>query len=188
MLTENVHWSHRLDSDAITLALGDRPGTLGDRPATLGDRPATLGDRPATLGDRPATFRQRSTEGDFYGTEDADSAFLRREPVSFAVFGKPGLPDDQLATALATRWGCVHVSVAHGVAAGRADARTAWALRRGRAVRVASTPGALVELLGLREPEVKERGYVLSGLPRYQQCCQTSYSITRSNFFKWSSS
>lgn len=108
-----------------------------------------------------------AADRDFYGREDADAAHLGRRPASFAIFGKPGLPADSLADALSAYWGCVHVSVAAGLAAGRAGARTAWALRRGKAVTAAGTAAQLNAVLALGDPEVRERGYVLTGFPRW---------------------
>jgi len=104
---------------------------------------------------------------DYYGREDADAAHLERRPASFAIFGKPGLPADSLADALSAYWGCVHVSAAAGLAAGRAGARAAWALRRGKAVTAAGTAAQLNAVLALADPVVRERGYVLTGFPRW---------------------
>ncbi|VVC36135.1 P-loop containing nucleoside triphosphate hydrolase [Cinara cedri] len=109
----------------------------------------------------------RAADEDFYGYEDADAAALARKPVSFVIFGKPGTPDEQLADILAAYWGCVHVSPALGLVSGRADARTKWKLHRGDAVNAADSLAMLVALLGLDSPEIRERGYVLTGLPRH---------------------
>lgn len=135
-LTENVPWERRLDADIETAAA------------------------PVTV--RPA----RAADVDYYGRENADVAALDRKPVSFAIFGKPDAPDDQLAAILAEYWGCVHVSPALGLVSGRAGARTAWKLRHGRAVNAAESAAFLVALLGLESSEIRERGYVLTGLPR----------------------
>jgi len=51
-------------------------------------------------------------------------------------------------------------------ASDRPDDQTGEALRRGEAVNAASAATLLVELLGIGGPEVQERGYVLTGLPR----------------------
>lgn len=112
-------------------------------------------------------IRRRAVEADFYGHEDADAAFLKRKPVSFAVFGKPGLLDAELAAMLSAYWGCVHVSLANGLAAGRADGQTMWELRNGRAVNAAGSATLFAKLLGFSDLEIRERGYVLTGLPRY---------------------
>lgn len=135
-LTENAPWDRRLDADAKTAA------TATD------------------------VCPARATDADCYGREHADAAALNRKPVSFAIFGKPDAPDDRLAAMLAEYWGCVHVSPALGLMSGRADARTAWMLRHGRAVNAAESAALLVGLLGLESPEIRERGYVLTGLPR----------------------
>jgi len=105
---------------------------------------------------------------DYYGSEDVDAAFLRRKPVSFVIFGKPGLADDRLAALLSAHWGCIHVSAATGLLAAslRPDDQTGLALRRGEAVNAASSASLLVGLLGIGGIEVQERGYVLTGLPR----------------------
>jgi hypothetical protein len=58
--------------------------------------------------------------------------------------------------------------VANGLAAGRADARTMAALRRGQAVNAAATAAQLTAVLGIDTPHVREKGYVLTGLPRYR--------------------
>lgn len=134
--TDNVHWSLRADVDLLSL------------------------DGISTF-----TMQRRAAVRDFYEREDADATFLGRKPVSFVVFGKPGVPDGELATTLAACWGCVHVSVAGGLAAGRAGDQTTLALRRGEAV-MAGTAGPLTKLLGLDTTEVQQRGYVLTGLPR----------------------
>lgn len=120
----------------------------------------------------------QSVERDHYGSEDVDAAFLRRKPVSFAIFGKPGLEDDKLATMLSAHWGCVHVSVVAGLLAAshQPGDLTGLALRRGEAVNVAGTTSLLVDLLDIRGTEVQERGYVLTGLPRYV-CNRLSKSI-----------
>jgi len=144
-LTESVHWSRRLDDDV-------KRGMAGVARRVAPSSAAAT----ATAADR-----------DFYGREDADAAHLGRRPASFAIFGKPGLPADSLADALSAYWGCVHVSVAAGLAAGRAGARTAWALRRGKAVTAAGTAAQLNAVLALGDPEVRERGYVLTGFPRW---------------------
>lgn len=134
--TDNVHWSGRTDADLLSL-----DGRL------------------------TVSVQQRAAVRDFYEREDADAAFLGRKPVSFVVFGKPGVPDGELATALAAHWGCVHVSVAGGLAAGRAGDQATLALRRGEAV-MAGAAASLTKLLGLDTIEVQQRGYVLTGLPR----------------------
>lgn len=105
---------------------------------------------------------------DYYGSEDVDAAFLRRKPVSFVIFGKPGLEVDRLAAELAEYWGCVHVSVANGLLAAsrRPDDSTGLELRRGGAVNAADTATLLVDILGIGSAEVRERGYVLTGLPK----------------------
>lgn len=105
---------------------------------------------------------------DYYGSEDVDEAFLRRKPVSFVIFGKPGLADDRLATMLSAHWGCVHVSAATGLLAASLQPydQIGLALRRGEAVNAAVSTSLLVNLLGIGGIEVQERGYVLTGLPR----------------------
>jgi len=110
----------------------------------------------------------RSAGGDYYGSEDVDRAFLQRKPVSFAIFGKPGLADDRLAAMLSTHWGCVHVSAAIGLLAAshRPTDQIGLALRRGEAVNAASASASLIELLGIGGADVQERGYVLTGFPR----------------------
>lgn len=146
---ENAPWSRRLDADL-----------------------ASPDGRPAVV------VRRRAAVHDFYSDELADAAFLEREPVSFAVFGKPGVPDDELAAALSAHWGCVHVSVAIGLAAGRASDTVMSALRRGSAVNVVAASAAtpLAGLLGLDTAEVRTRGYVLSGFPRYAGVCTPGFS------------
>lgn len=126
---------------------------------------------------RPAvTVQRRPAARDFYCHDLADAAFMERKPVSFVVFGKPGVPDEELATALSSYWGCVHVSLAKGLAAGRADELVPDELRNGAKVNVAAIAAAnanpaktLTMLLGLDTTEVRHRGYVLTGLPRYCQ-------------------
>lgn len=137
-LTENVPWQSRLDADLKTVTGA----------AASAQWPTIAGDV------------------DFYGREDADKAALARKPVSFAIFGKPGAPDEQLASMLAEYWGCIHVSPALGLLSGRADARTAETLEYGGAVNAANSAALLVRLLGLDSSEIRERGYVLTGLPR----------------------
>lgn len=142
-LTERVHWSRHLEADA------DHRSGLS----------------PATRWTRPV---QSAADSDYYANEDVDHAFLQRKPVSFAIFGKPGLEDDRLAAMLSEHWGCVHVSAAIGLLAAshRPDDQTGVALRSGEAVNAASAATLLVELLGIGGPDVLERGYVLTGLPR----------------------
>lgn len=131
-----MHWSVRADGDLLSL-------------------------------DGHPTFatQRRPAVRDFNEREDADAAFLGRKPVSFVVFGKPGVPDGELAAALAAHWGCVHVSVAGGLAAGRASDPATLALRCGGTV-TAGHAGPLTKLLGLDTTEVQQRGYVLTGFPR----------------------
>lgn len=139
-LAENVHWSRRLRADVGAV-----------------DRPAAPWYRPRPLDPSP----------DRHCAEDADADSLRRKPVSFAVLGKPGVDDHRLAAALSAYWGCVHVSTADGLDGGRADAQTMAALRRGQCVYAAATTAQLTAVLGIDTPHVRERGYVLTGLPRY---------------------
>lgn len=135
---------------------------------------ATIG----ATGQRPFNFQQRNlTSRDFYGREDADAAFLQRIPFSFMIFAKPGMPDDSLAVMLSMHWGSVHVSPALGLSAGRIDARTAWKLRSGQVVNAGSTVALLTRILGLNDPVVRERGYVMTGLPRF-----FTHSVSNSNF------
>lgn len=140
-LTESEHWSRRLDADYD---------------ASDGIAPTVI---PRTV---------TAVQHDFYGHEDANAAHLVRKPVSFVIFGKPGLLTDSLADALSAYWGCVHVSVARALASGRADLQhIAAALRVGHAVLAAQTTTQLIGLLGLESsPEIRERGYVLTGLPK----------------------
>lgn len=138
-LCENEHWSRHLTVDAET-------GTTGRRPFNI--------------------RRRHLTCRDLYGREDADAAFLQRIPFSFLIFSKPGMPDDSLAAMLSTYWGSVHVSPALGLDAGRVDARTAWKLRSGQVVNAGSSTTLLTRILGLNDPVIQERGYVLTGLPR----------------------
>lgn len=138
-LTESAHWSRRLNEDAS----------------------ASDGIVPTV------SYTATTVERNFYSHEDANAAYLERKPVTFAIFGKPGLPADSLADALSAYWGCVHVSVARRLASGHTDFCTAAALRAGHAVTAARTTAQLIALLGLRNsPEIRERGYVLTGLPR----------------------
>lgn len=132
---QSSHWSQRLEAD-VEFVSGQKPWVMA--------------------------MPTRQTANDFYGFEDADAAFLSRKPTNFVVFAKPGLLDDVLAAMLAEYWGCVHVSVANGLAADR-DLSAAMALRRGEAVNACA---ALTTILGLDTDQVRERGYVLNGLPR----------------------
>lgn len=130
-------------------------------------RHLTVDSETGPSGRHTIQLRNRSkTRRDYYGREDADAAFLQRKPFSFMIFAKPGLPDDSLASMLSTHWGSVHVSPALGLAAGRIDARTAWTMRTGRAVNAAGTAALLTRILGLNDPVVQERGYVMTGVPR----------------------
>uniref|UniRef100_A0A2S2PMZ3 Adenylate kinase domain-containing protein 1 n=1 Tax=Schizaphis graminum TaxID=13262 RepID=A0A2S2PMZ3_SCHGA len=161
-LTERVHWSRHLEADADHRS--------GQPPAT------------AIRWTRPV----RSAGHDYYGSEDVDRAFLQRKPVSFAIFGKPGLADDRLATMLSTYWGCVHVSPAIGLLAAshRPGDQIGLALRCGEAVNAASASASLIELLGIRGADVQERGYVLTGLPRHDpglSACEQMNALFASN-------
>lgn len=154
-VTERVNWSRHLKADADHRSQ---------------QTPATVVRRTRSV---------QSVECDHYGSEDVDAAFLRRKPVSFAIFGKPGLEDDRLATMLSAHWGCVHVSAVTGLLAAshRPDDLTGLALRRGEAVNAAGTTSLLVDLLGIGGTKVQERGYVLTGLPRY--VCNRLSKITQ---------
>jgi len=61
------------------------------------------------------------------------------------------------------------VSAATGLLAAshRPDDPTGLALRRGEAVNAAVNTSLLIGLLGIGGTEIQERGYVLTGLPRY---------------------
>lgn len=143
-LTERINWSRHLEADADFRSQ----------------------QSPAIA--RRWTLPVQSEGRDYYGSEDVDAAFLRRKPVSFVIFGKPGLEDDKLAAMLSAYWGCVHVSTTTGLLAAslRPDDQTGLALRRGEAVNAAGSASLLVDLLGIGGTEVQERGYVLTGLPR----------------------
>ncbi|CAI6363191.1 unnamed protein product [Macrosiphum euphorbiae] len=144
-VTERINWSRHLEVDA------DHRSRQTPTTAIRWMRPVQPAGR------------------DHYGSEDVEAAFLRRKPVSFVIFGKPGLADDKLAAMLSTHWGCIHVSVTTGLLAAshRPEDPTGLALRRGEAVNAAGNTSLLIGLLSIGGTEVQERGYVLTGLPRY---------------------
>lgn len=139
-LAESVNWSWRLRVDVC----------VGGPPAVGLYRP-----------------QQHDLPPEHYSYEHVDAEWLKRKPVSFVVFGKPGLDDHKLAAELSAYWGCIHVSMENGLADGRIDDQTMAAMRRGQAVYVGATASQLITILGIDTPYVHERGYVLTGLPRY---------------------
>ncbi|XP_011877149.1 PREDICTED: adenylate kinase 9-like [Vollenhovia emeryi] len=115
-----------------------------------------------------AASREELTNRDSYSKVEAVNDYLRTDPPSFVIFGKPGLEHANVASALADAWNCVLISprslIRREIKAGTDKGRyVERILRLGRSV----GPEILMNLIrcrvGMRD--VKHRGYVVGCLP-----------------------
>ncbi|XP_071555422.1 adenylate kinase 9-like [Temnothorax nylanderi] len=108
------------------------------------------------------------TNQDPYSKDEAVNRYLRTDPTSFVIFGKPGLDYANVASAVADAWNCVLISptslIRQEIDAGTDKGRyMEKILRLGRSV----GPEILANLIRsrVRMRDVKHRGYVIGCLP-----------------------
>ncbi|RLU17889.1 hypothetical protein DMN91_010128 [Ooceraea biroi] len=105
---------------------------------------------------------------DFQTEDEAMSQYLRKEPTSFIIFGKPGLDHIDVASAIADTWNCILISpltlirqeIDMDTEKGRCIERI---LRAGGCI----GPEIFMDLIRcrVRMRDVRHRGYVVAGLP-----------------------
>lgn len=114
-----------------------------------------------------ASFKERFTNQDSNLEKEAVNHYLRTEPPSFVIFGKPGLLHGNLASAIADSWNCVLISP-ESVIQQEIDAGTEKGqymeniLRSGKAIGYK----IIVDLMRCRigKRDIKHRGYVIEFL------------------------
>lgn len=116
---------------------------------------------------------------DSYSEDEAVNHYLRTDPPSFVIFGKPGLDHANVASAVADAWNCVLISptllireeIDTGTDKGRYMERI---LRLGRSI----GPEILTNLIQCRVKmrDVKHRGYVIGCLPFIPNNVRFDYS------------
>lgn len=115
-----------------------------------------------------ASREELFTNQDLLPKDEAMNHYLRTDPPSFVIFGKPGLNHANVASAIADAWNCVLISptslirreIDAGTDKGRYMERI---LRLGKSV----GPEILMNLIRCRARmrDVKHRGYVIGCLP-----------------------
>ncbi|XP_072766986.1 adenylate kinase 9 isoform X1 [Anoplolepis gracilipes] len=111
--------------------------------------------------------KERFTNQDF-NLEDAVNHYLKTEPPSFVIFGKPGLHHTNLASAISDSWNCILISPTLLIRQ-EIDAATEKGqyiekiLRSGKSIK----PEIIMNLIRcrIRNRDVKHRGYVIDCLP-----------------------
>ncbi|XP_012521822.2 adenylate kinase 9 [Monomorium pharaonis] len=105
---------------------------------------------------------------DPYLRDKAVNHYLRTDPLSFIIFGKPGLDHDNVASAIADAWNCALISpttlIREEIDAGTDKGRYVdKILRLGKSI----GPEILMNLMRrrVRMRDVKHRGYVIGCLP-----------------------
>lgn len=112
--------------------------------------------------------KERFINQDFNLEDEAVNHYLRTEPPSFVIFGKPGLHRRNLASAIADTWNCVFISpvslVRQEIDAGTEKGQyMERILRSGKSIK----PNITMNLIRcrIRKRDVKHRGYVIECLP-----------------------
>ncbi|XP_018311791.1 adenylate kinase 9-like [Mycetomoellerius zeteki] len=108
------------------------------------------------------------TNQDLYLKDEAINHYLRIDPPSFVIFGKPGLDHANIASAIADAWNCVLLSptslIRQEIDAGTDKGQyLERILRLGRSI----GPEIIMNLIRcrVRTRDVKHRGYVIGCLP-----------------------
>jgi len=116
---------------------------------------------------------------DSYSKDEAVNHYLRTDPPSFVIFGKPGLDHANVASAVADAWNCVLISptslIRREIDAGTDKGRyLEKILRLGRSI----GPEILMNLIRcrVRMRDVKHRGYVIGCLPFISSGVNLDYS------------
>lgn len=118
---------------------------------------------------KEARFLQsREPTKDYQTDDEAMDQYLRREPPSFIVFGKPGLDHVDVASAIADTWNCILISpltlilqeIETGTEKGQYMENI---LQAGEYVRSEIFMDLIRRRVRMRD--VKHRGYVIAGLP-----------------------
>lgn len=119
------------------------------------------------------------TNQDSYSEDEAVNHYLRTDPPSFVIFGKPGLDLANVASAVANAWNCVLISPTSLI---RQEIDTSTdkgqymerILRLGRSI----GPEILTNLIRcrIRMRDVKHRGYVIGCLPFIPNNVRFDYS------------
>ncbi|XP_018369971.1 PREDICTED: adenylate kinase 9-like [Trachymyrmex cornetzi] len=117
---------------------------------------------------QPVSRKEHFTNQDLYSKDEAVNHYLRTDPPSFVIFGKPGLDHANIASAIADTWNCVLLSptslIQKEIDAGTDQGQyLERILRLGRSV----GPEILMNLIRcrVRTRDVKHRGYVIGCLP-----------------------
>lgn len=116
-----------------------------------------------------AASREESfTNQDSYLKDEAVNHYLRTDPPSFVIFGKPGLDHANVASAVADAWNCVLISPTSLIRQ-EIDANTDKGQYMERILRLGRSvgPEVLMNLIRcrVRMRDVKHRGYVVGCLP-----------------------
>ncbi|XP_018339870.1 PREDICTED: adenylate kinase 9-like [Trachymyrmex septentrionalis] len=116
----------------------------------------------------PVSRKEFVTSQDLHSKDEAVNHYLRTDPPSFVIFGKPGLDHANIASAIADAWNCVLLSptslIRQEIDAGTDKGQyLERILRLGRSI----GPEILMNLIRcrVRTRDVKHRGYVIGCLP-----------------------
>ena len=108
------------------------------------------------------------TNQELYSKDEAVNHYLRTDPPSFVIFGKPGLDHANIASAIADAWNCVLLSPTSLIRQ-ETDASTDKGQYLERLLRLGRSigPEILMNLIRcrVRTRDVKHRGYVIGCLP-----------------------
>lgn len=126
-----------------------------------------------------ALSEESITVQSFYSGDEAADRYLKNDPPSFVIFGKPGLGDADVASSITDAWNCVLISpvsliqqeIDAGTEQGRYMERN---LRLGKCV----GPEIIMNLIGcrIRMRDIKHRGYVVEDLPLIPNGTSLDYS------------
>lgn len=115
-----------------------------------------------------ASCKERFINQDSNLEGEAVNHYLRTEPSSFVIFGKPGLHRKDLASAIADTWNCIFISpellVRQEIDAGTEKGQyMERILRSGKLIE----PNITMNLIRcrIRKRDVKHRGYIIECLP-----------------------
>ncbi|KAG5337552.1 KAD9 kinase, partial [Acromyrmex charruanus] len=117
---------------------------------------------------QPVSRKELFTNQDLYSKDEAVNHYLRTDPPTFVIFGKPGLDYANIASAIADAWNCVLLSPTSLIRQ-EIDADTDKGQYLERILRLGRSigPEILMNLIRcrVRTRDVKHRGYVIGCLP-----------------------
>ncbi|XP_011162954.1 adenylate kinase 9-like [Solenopsis invicta] len=128
--------------------------------------------------------KELSKDQDSHLKDEAVNHYLRTDPPSFIIFGKPGLDCANVASAVAEAWNCVLIS-SMSLIREEIDASTDKGRYMERILRLGRSigPEVLMNLIRcrVRMRDVRHRGYVIGCLPFIPNDVSLNYSSCFSN-------